>query len=192
MYQISSWQVKGIYQLDIRYILTKYQAHTWQISGKYISGYIMYCFIKIPNDIFLSSWCVQHKHNAAFRVMGLELNEGNCTKKTDLTPQWSHQPFMLGSPLSTFYRHINKNAWCCFMTLCAELHTAAYVATATRFSPTRSLLLSWVKLWDWEIYRRGHWMFHIWQPFLAKSPERGTLLVPPPPLQLALERHRPL
>lgn len=38
--------------------------------------------------------------------------------------------------------------------------------SCSTFSP----LLSWVKLWDWEIYHCGHWMFHILQPFLATSP----------------------
>lgn len=46
-------------------------------------------------------------------------------------------------------------------------------------APHFHLMLSWVKLWDWEIYRCGHWMFHILQPFLAKSPGRCALFAPP-------------
>lgn len=46
-------------------------------------------------------------------------------------------------------------------------------------APHFHLLLSWVKLWDWEIYRCGHWMFHILQPFLATSLERRSPSAPP-------------
>lgn len=123
--------------------------------------------------LFVSYSCSRHCCCSILR----ELNEGNYLKITDTAPRW---PCILAFIFSTLKCYINRNAgtaWCCIMMVCI-MHRVVCVWWQQHSCPTFSPLLSWVKLWDWEIYCCGHWMFHILQPFLANSPEQSTMFMP--------------
>lgn len=98
--------------------------------------------------------------------MGVECREW--TEITAMIPHCSQQPFCLSF---YFLRIVMLHQYEC------TDHISVYVCVLLLHIFT---FICWVKLWDWEIYHCGHWMFHILQPFLAKLSERHTLFALPP------------